>query len=807
MEVLSVLTISGFAVLIGILSKFRQATTQNFKVINKKLVELKSELTNAKSVSSEQTTAAKKEEKLKVDGQKLVTSVSPIEKPIEKKEVPVIKQETKEDKLEKAISEEKATSIIKPLVKEKSQMESSIEKKAGSPSPVAKTAKKEQNLEKVIGENWLNKIGIGILVLGLGFFVKYAIDQNWIGEMGRVLIGLASGGVLIGIAHFLRKKYSAFSSVLIGGGLSTFYYTITIAYQYYDMFSQGVGFAAVIGITVLGVVLSLIYDKKELAIISLIGAFTAPFMVPGQSSNMAVFFTYIAIVNTGLMALSFVKNWRVLSHLAFGFTLIYFGGWTTVTALFDSTNAEELRILGIVFGSIYFVQFLGMILTFNLVKNIPFKAFQMIQLLTVSGFYFGVMMMALNTLNDPDIQGVFSAGLGVFYFGLVMLLKNRADDQLKYTLIGKGILFATLAIILIFSTKYTTIFWSLEALLLIWLAKQTGFRIYRVAGGLIHVLAAMSLSFGWSQSFFDEVIYIGGVSANFYSGIVLAISFLASKYILEKDEKLMQLPIASQMGMVYSVAATILVYCVGLFEINIQANNAAITTDAHYMILWGYHAIVALGLAIWKGVTKHTFMTELSFFIGIVYLFAFALFGGNFIDDVRESALINSYKEVFNWHYMIIGVVIALIAFVRKLSFNIFEEEKSRQLFMCVLSVLGLAVFCRELDQFMAGTMVNDIVASEVMLGHIHVAGYTVTWGIFAFALMIFGLKKDIRTIRVFALIAFAATLFKLFTFDILNISTGGKIVAFISLGILLLIVSFLYQKLKQLIVDGSQQG
>ena len=74
------------------------------------------------------------------------------------------------------------------------------------------------------------------------------------------------------------------------------------------MFSQGAGFAAVTGITLLGVMLSIIYNKKELAIISLVGAFTAPFMVPGNNPNMAVFFTYIAIVNTGLMILSFVKT-------------------------------------------------------------------------------------------------------------------------------------------------------------------------------------------------------------------------------------------------------------------------------------------------------------------------------------------------------------------------------------------------------------------------------------------------------------------------------------------------------------------
>jgi uncharacterized membrane protein len=44
----------------------------------------------------------------------------------------------------------------------------------------------------------------------------------------------------------------------------------------------------------------------------------------------------------------------------------------------------------------------------------------------------------------------------------------------------------------------------------------------------------------------------------------------------------------------------------------------------------------------------------------------------------------------------------------------------------------------------------------------------------------------------------------KLFLFDIRNISEGGKIAAFIMLGILLLIISFMYQKLKKMIIDDE---
>jgi uncharacterized membrane protein len=81
-----------------------------------------------------------------------------------------------------------------------------IEKKESS-KPFVPSSKQETDLEKFIGENLLSKIGITVLVLGISFFVKYAIDQNWIKEAGRVIIGLIAGGILIGIAHRIRNSY------------------------------------------------------------------------------------------------------------------------------------------------------------------------------------------------------------------------------------------------------------------------------------------------------------------------------------------------------------------------------------------------------------------------------------------------------------------------------------------------------------------------------------------------------------------------------------------------------------------------
>jgi uncharacterized membrane protein len=195
------------------------------------------------------------------------------------------------------------------------------------PPPKPSFFERNPDLEKFIGENLISKIGIGILVLAIGFFVKYAIDNNWIGEVGRVCVGLLCGGILVGLAHKLRNSYKSFSSVLIGGGMAVFYFTITLAYHNFHLFGQTASFVILIAITAFAVALSLLYDRQELAIISLVGGFSAPFLVSDGSGHYQTLFIYLIILNAGLLILAYNKAWRLLNLLAFIFTVVIFGGW------------------------------------------------------------------------------------------------------------------------------------------------------------------------------------------------------------------------------------------------------------------------------------------------------------------------------------------------------------------------------------------------------------------------------------------------------------------------------------------------
>ena len=83
--------------------------------------------------------------------------------------------------------------------------------------------------------------------------------------------------------------------------------------------------------------------------------------------------------------------------------------------------------------------------------------------------------------------------------------------------------------------------------------------------------------------------------------------------------------------------------------------------------------------------------------------------------------------------------------------------------------------------------------------------GLSILWGICALAIVVLGIWKKRKHLRIGAIVLFAITLVKLFVYDISHLDTIAKTIVFVSLGVLLLVISFLYNKYKNIIADDSE--
>jgi hypothetical protein len=99
--------------------------------------------------------------------------------------------------------------------------------------------------------------------------------------------------------------------------------------------------------------------------------------------------------------------------------------------------------------------------------------------------------------------------------------------------------------------------------------------------------------------------------------------------------------------------------------------------------------------------------------------------------------------------------------------------------------VMTLALLTSEISAYWA--VRGGHFAREVMM--------SVTWGIYATALIVIGLHRKYAPIRYFAMLVFGVTIFKVFALDMAELDRIYRVSSVIGLGVLLLLTSYLYNR------------
>ncbi|MCW4469078.1 DUF2339 domain-containing protein [Flavobacterium sp. MFBS3-15] len=689
---------------------------------------------------------------------------------------------------------------------------------------------KEQNpdMEKFIGENLINKIGILILVLGISYFVKFAIDKEWIGEPARVGIGILAGGIVMLVAHRLRKNYKAFSSVLVAGAVSIFYFTIAVAFHDYQLFSQTVAFIIMVAITAFSAFLSVSYDRQELAALTLIGGFAVPFMVSTGSNNYIVLFSYITILNVGILAIAYHKKWGLINLQAYVFTVLLFASW--LFTIIGTENAPYEGALAFAF-TFYFV-FLLMNIINNVRRKTPFSNMEL-SILVSNTFLFYAAGMVLLENYTPEYKGMFTLLLGVFNFCFSWLLykKLHVDQRAIYILIGLTLTFVTLAIPIQFEGNYITLFWAAEAVLLLWLAQKSKIESFRFGSAIVHALMLISLVMDWMNLYYYGESLRIIINPAFLTSLFAIASCFGVILLLRKDSGIYKL-----YGLSFNVAnyqrivgifTLLLVYTAGFLELNFQADYILESTYAAYSLLVFYHMAFCIAFIHLHCVGKDALHRKLGTLIGIANTVAFILLFSNLayyeVEDYLGMGV--SWPLAYWLHFVLLALALYTILLVYRMNkesiLNRMRNEKALP-WITVFLLVYLASSELMLNWLMIAlepvTTVVEAIGNSVTTNdayeqidrvrdHVVKTGYPVLWGAIAFLLLLMGIRKQLRSIRIAALVLLGLTITKLFIYDIRNVSETGKIIAFILLGILILVISFLYQKVKRLVIEDKPEN
>jgi uncharacterized membrane protein len=798
MEFFSVLLLIAIFVIMLVQSS---KTSTNFQKLENELKLLRRQLLNL-TADKKETPKEKPAEKPKpVEEVKPVQSIFSVAD-----NVPAITETKPEEKVPEPVQED-----VKPVITTV-EVKETIEPPKQKPQPVPSPGFFERNpdLEKFIGENLVSKIGIAVLVLAIGFFVKYSIDKNWIGPVARVANGIAGGAILVLLAHRFRNKYRGFSSVLAGGGIAVFYFTITLAFQQFHLFDQTTAFIIMIVITVFAVALALLYNKQELAIIALLGGFLAPLLVSTGTGNYKVLFTYLIILNCGLLVIAYFKAWRLLNFLSFVFTILMFGSWLVLLNTFEPDITFRN---GFIFATAFYLLFFIINIAHNIKEKKKFIASDFGILLANTSLYFAAGIYCLNNMEAREYKGLFSASMGLFNLCVSYFLfrKQKVDSNILYLLIGITLTLISITAPIQLNGNYITIFWASEAVLLYWLFTRSKISIIQYSTVIVWIAMLISLLMDWVQLYGPFTNQTLAIIANkgFITTLFAALATYALFIIRSSEDERVK---AVSSGVVpgkktFRIFALVILFAAGALEINHQFNAyyPDISLNALYLVLYTI-AFVSISTLVAQKVKK----LGLSW-ITIAVLFAISVVFYLVSIEVTYAIQAQILTERLYSNFFIAHWVIAILTgtilyrFVRLLQTNSSVTDNSIGLItwiVCTVIVIFLSVEVHLIaNQFFYSTE-----NSLENIRRIYIkTGLPILWGLCSFAFMWLGMHYKYRMLRIVSLSLFTLTLLKLFIFDIRNIPAGGKIAAFFSLGVLLLVVSFMYQRLKKIIIDEEK--
>ena len=692
-------------------------------------------------------------------------------------EIPI--QETKDKTPE--VEEETPETIEEPVEEEQEEPAMAMEEE----EEIEEYATSETNFEKYIGENLFGKIGILIFIIGIGFFVKYAIDQNWINETARTLMGYAVGAGMLVLAERLHKRYHTFSSLLAGGAFGIYYLITAIAFHYYALFSHTIAFVILCVTTIFMSAVSVLYDRKELAVTALVGGFIAPFIISTDSSSIISLQIYITILNIGMFCLAMYKKWAILPMVSFGFTYIILWGTTALGSFSDSEAVTTYPTL-FAFATLFYVIFLLPVVFILRTQYGENTRLGLLGIITANSFmyliYGDFLLQHFEASSDTTAYLAFFIAAVNLAIHLYLRFRVEGQDTLRNLMLGLAVTFASMGIPILFSAANVLMVWAAESVLLLWLFTKEKNRIYELASAVLLLLTLGALAYYRTTDTFihdtgDSLFFNGAFFVTTFVSIayyVVAVIMQFNKDLFSDTKRLIAYTPCNAIAYALGFSILFLAFRDNFhFHLEQPISEYASLLTANIMLLGG-----ALILRKRFEISENKLAYEISLYLAGI-LFAMTVWNYT----APEGLLLR---------WLMALVTIAYMAYCMRGQLLVTSNQRNLHIEYSIISTL----------MWLTLTRLLLITFNEVNFS----TAFSLSLGIAAFILMCIGMRYHSKEIRIVSLAEFGIVIGKLILNDVWAMPALGKIIVFISLGAILLILSFLYQKLKDALFNEKEQ-
>ena len=322
--------------------------------------------------------------------------------------------------------------------------------------------------EQVLGRNWFAIIGGIAVVLGIGFFLKLAFDNNWIGDMGRVALGAVAGLAFLGVGEYAQRGAPRWAQAVTASGAAILYLSIYAALGLYELIRPDVAFVLLAVVVSVAALLALRYESIVIALLGVAGAFISPVLLGPDLPDARLALAYILLVDVGILGISTFRNWRWLtlvgmaaSYGIFGYWLFEFHGYNPVTT--------HIILTGV------FITFAASTPLFHILwRRMPNAAD--FSLMSVNAVAYFALTAAILWSDYEGWFGLIAFSLAAFYGLMAFAALKRSGAHARVAVFALGIasVFLTMAFPLQFSGYSVAVAWAAQGAVTVWMGFYLG---------------------------------------------------------------------------------------------------------------------------------------------------------------------------------------------------------------------------------------------------------------------------------------------------------------------------------------------
>ncbi len=686
-----------------------------------------------------------------------------------------------------------------------------------------KEEKGNEETQEEKSARWLGRVGAIAVLVGVSFFLKYAFDNNWIGPMGRVVIGIIAGLATIGTGHWLRPRYLNYSDVLMGCGIGILYLALYASYGFYSFVEPTIALLLMSLVTVFAMVLAVSGKSLGLAVLATLGGFLTPIFIPVEGNNLVLLSIYMIILDLGVLGTAIYQKWTALNYLTFAGTVLLFLNW------FERFYSETQIVTTFFFITIFFLIFLATSVLHHVLRNEKTRFGDFALLILNAMVYFGIVYELLSA-NNEDLLGFFALLLSFLYTAIsyFAFVSNRTDRTLNLFLPGIAVVFLTLAIPLQLSGYYISLAWLIEAVVLVATGLYLKERPVQVFGWLVLLIGFLRLPHDILEA--RNTYQLGsdyGLTPFWNTGFFLMVFGAASLYVIaylyhyfrdnEKEGAHIML-LALTLGSIGTALTLNL-------ELNIEHRH---WSSLPWLIEGGI--LLVLGLRLRSRITELLGWLVLGWGILLMFTHVDEIHSGR---DLESEASLPTPFLNLGFLLMIFSVVsLYVFAYLYRTYKEMLPDwKKYAGALIIMANLLTIAGVSWEIDFYYSQQItvvrneygktleaesryyggapsfrttgyqydpVDDVTGEKIAkLESSKETAITVFWAVYAILLLVIGFVKRIRNIRIFGLIFFFVTAGRVFIM-VWNLGEFERIVSSIVFGVIALGASFLYVKYKE---------